>query len=640
MKFNIFNSSAPGRKYGRTTFDLTHDVKLTTDMGKLTPIFCEPVLPADTFRIRNEIYIRFAPMLAPIMQQIDCYVHYFFIPNRLLFKNWEKFITGGVDGTATIVYPRFKITPVFYGTLSTEDKEKYFGCGSLMDYLGFPPMVDINGKILDKIDNDVEFDSLPFLAFYLVWYRFYRDQNLDYGTNDEYNIVLPTEEEVEELVRGFDDGFIDPVEHRGIFNILFGLKYRAWEKDYFTSALPWAQRGPELMIPGITNAGGGSDGGELSIVADDDVDGIRMNLSGSNRGSDYKLELTDPLFYATGETAEEGKSEENVKRASNGMLGYEDGSQGRVVPLDNVKSGFSMSGYSDNSTIQNIADALKVVQSDVARMRADDADYGTINNLRRMFAIQRFTEAEARGGSRYPEWLQQIFGTNPGDYRLQQPTYLGGGKTKVVVSEVLQQSSTAATPDGAVSPLGDYAGRAVTAGSSRKIRRTFAEHGWIIGIMSVKPRSSYMQGLPRKFQKTDRFDFGNPYFAHLGEQEVKNSELFYMYNKDLNPAITNDGTFGYQSRFAEYKYAPNRTCGDFRGNLDFWHLTRKFPFLPGLDRAFIYMRPNDFNRIYAVQEEVVDDDGVVSTVPLDHLYVSVLIRCKAKRKLPRYGIPS
>lgn len=257
-----------------------------------------------------------------------------------------------------------------------------------------------------------------------------------------------------------------------------------------------------------------------------------------------------------------------------------------------------------------------------------------------MLQIQRFSEAEARGGSRYPEWLQQIWGTHPGDYRLQRPEYLGGSKTKVVVSEVLQQSSTSDTPDGAVSPLGDFAGRATTAGSSRRISAKFREYGVLIGVMSLRPRSAYMQGMTRKFGKYDKYEYGNPYFAHLGEQEVKNKEVFYSFAASTSdPSIGasfNEATFGYQSRYAEYKFSPNRVCGQMRGTLSYWHLTRKFSTPPALNRKFIYIDPQQNNDIFAVKN--IEDHPMGPSIN-DHIVGEVYFDIKSKRKLPRYGIP-
>lgn len=628
MAFNIFQSTAPGKKFKRTNFDLSHEVKLSSDMGKLTPVLCEPVLPDDTFRMRSELFIRFAPMLAPIMHEIDAYMHSFFVPMRILWKDTEKFFTGGVSGEEAPVKPFILLTPDSYAGLSDLDKRKYFGPGSLYDYLGYPLPCTDDGSMLRSIAHTVEIDPMPFLAYYLIWYRFYRDQNLDWGLGSLSSAVDLTEEMVEEFIQGFESGEVEFMS-TPFHKVLFSLQFRAWEKDYFTSSLPWAQRGPELMIPGISQSGG-SGSGSYEIVGDGNVES-RMVLQDPSVQVDagdfplraYGLRDDDPSYVNAA-----------FLRINDVGVPYD-----TDAPVSDLKGTTSLSG-------DDIAKALKIVQNDVARMQADDADLGTINNLRRMFAIQRYTEAEARGGSRFPEWLQQIWGTNPGDYRLQNPTYLGGGKTKVVVSEVLQQSATATAPDGAEMALGDFAGRAVTAGGTRRIGAKFREYGFLITILSIKPRSCYMQGMPRKYSLKDKFDYANPYLAHLGEQEVKNKELYYSFDDVSGGGTTvdlNDGTFGYQSRYSEYKFCPNRVCGDMRTNLDFWHLARKFASRPGLNRQFVYINPDQLTRIYAVEDQAIDADpatGDTYDYPLDHLYIQVYHHIIAKRKLPRYGVPS
>lgn len=630
MAFNIFQSTAPGKKFKRTNFDLSHEVKLSSDMGKLTPVLCEPVLPDDTFRMRSELFIRFAPMLAPIMHEIDAYMHTFFVPMRILWKDTEKFFTGGVSGEEAPVKPFILLTPEAYSKLTPLERRKYFGPGSLYDYLGYPVPSLPDGSMTPRIGTTVEIDPMPFLAYYLVWYRFYRDQNLDFGVGNASSADVSdvTEDMIEEFVQGFDSGevvFMSSPFHK----ILFSLQFRAWEKDYFTSALPWAQRGPELMIPGISQSGG-SGSGSFDIVGDGNVES--------------RISLQDPSVQVdAGDFPLSVLGEGNIGTEEFNTMALTTGNHSSIIP-NNTWAPISELKGTTNLSGEDVAKALKIVQNDVARMQADDADFGTINNLRRMFAIQRYTEAEARGGSRFPEWLQQIWGTNPGDYRLQNPTYLGGGKTKVVVSEVLQQSATASAPDGAEMALGDFAGRAVTAGGTRRIGAKFREYGFMISILSIKPRSSYMQGMPRKFQLKDKFDYANPYLAHLGEQEVKNQELYFDFNTNRQPGspTSNDGTFGYQSRYSEYKFCPNRVCGDMRTNLDFWHLARKFNDLPGLNRQFVYINPSHLTRIYAVEEQAVDSNegGATYEYPLDHLYIQVYHHITAKRKLPRYGVPS
>lgn len=621
MKFNLFNSTAPGKSFKSTNFDLSHEVKLTTDIGKLTPVLMEPVLPGDKWKGHSEIFIRFASLLAPIMHQVDCYMHFFFVPMRLAYKDTETFFTGGVDGTEQPVYPRVRLTPLIYESLGVEKAWKLFGPGSVADYLGFPPICMPDGKAKDRIFAPIEYDLIPFVSLYLTWYRFYRDQNSDYGVCLQTE-NLPTEEEIKELVKGVESGVVD-FDSSPIYELLFTHKFRAWEKDYFTSALPWAQRGPELMIPGI---------GQNSV----DVSDLRIGADSAGNNDVYFRINSPNLVDGANQYSFGGKTATNSQGVNVSLYGP--GNIANGAPGDILPANFEALEGTAEFDMRRIAENL-VIEGGASSGSVDAGD-GTINNLRRMLQIQRYTEAEARGGSRFTEWLQQIWGTSPGDYRLQNPIYIGGGKTKVVISEVLQQSATATTPDGSDSPLGEFAGRAVTAGSSRRFNCRFKEYGYIIGLLSIKPRSSYMQGFPRKYTKIDKFDFGNPYFAHLGEQEVKNKELFFEFSNGNK----NEETFGYQSRYAEYKFLPNRTCGDMRTQFDFWHLTRKFDGLPGLNNQFIYINPREQTRIFAVEEQFVAVDSSkaedVITVPLDHLFCQVYFQITAKRKLPKYGIPS
>lgn len=623
----------------RTTFNLSHEVKTSTDMGKLVPFFMEPIIPGDSFRVKTEVYLRLAPMLAPIMHQVNCYVHWFFVPNRLLWKDWKKFITRGPEGKSTPVYPRVKI-PVaeLNKPINQFWLNRWFGRGTLYDYLGFPTYTGFqDGKYINQFlsaSRDMEVDILPFLAYQRIWSDYYRDENLQslrgfYYTDEEF------EDNDENDMPPVGSGIIVPQESSQIMPFdpvldnFFALRYRSWEKDYFTSALPWAQRGGDVIIPGTSSGGGSIDPSSLVIqgngsivVNDSDVAfenprfgnaGGKFQINPASAGSNPRyLEVTDWGAYDYGET-----------------------------PISEITGQVSRLNI-DASTLAN---ALSIVESGQA-LDAGTFDEATINNLRRANALQKYLEAMARGGSRYIEQIQAIFGVKSSDARLQRAEYLGGGRTNVVISEVLQQSADSETPAGDPSPLGEFAGRGVSSGRTSSIRAFFEEHGYLVGVLSIVPRSGYYQGTPRKYTKFDCFDYALPHLAHLGEQEVKNSELFDSLT--LSDEVRN-GTFGYQSRYAEYKFIQSKVTGEMRDRLDFWHLNRKFANLPGLNSDFVTISPDETKRIYAVQEEteidaatgepVVDKDGVVQTVPTDHIFTQIYVHCGAKRELPRYGTP-
>lgn len=630
------------KKLKRTSFNLSHEVKTSTDMAKLLPFFCEPVIPGDSFRISTEVYARFAPLLAPIMHRVNCYVHWFFVPNRLLWKEWKKFSTGGPRGNSEPVYPRL-IVP--QRVLNDKAEQYYlnmlFGRNSLYDYLGFPTYVGYQGgKYVNQFLNatrDLEVDLLPFMAYQRVWSDYYRDENLD-PLNKFYDTDAEFEENDENEIPPLDSGFLTVFptpENKTSRRIqeIFALRYRSWEKDYFTSALPWAQRGSDVVIPGT--GGGSIDPSSLKIVGEGEVN------SGGFSSSDFSLDNLR-MYSALDST----QFPVGIFRSDS-----QDHFLGTGSNIVDVTSGAGIRGEAfSNQGVKvdaaTLANALSIVESGQS-LQNSGVDIGTINDLRRANALQQYLEAMARGGSRYIEQLEAIFGVRSSDARLQRTEYLGGGRTNVIISEVLQQSADTNTPSGDPSPLGEFAGRAVTSGNSSQVRRFFEEHGYLIGVMSIVPRSSYCQGLPRKYTKFDRYDYLIPNFAHLGEQEVRNSELYSSLSETLEQQ---NGTFGYQSRFAEYKFIPSRVTGEMRDRLDFWHLTRRFDAPPGLNKDFVTISPDETKRIYAVEEEtevdaatgepVTDPEtGEIKTVPTDHIFTQIMVHCTAKRELPRYGTP-
>lgn len=589
---SIFNSVKINRPK-RSTFDLSHDVKLTTDFGRLTPISCIPVLPGDVIKMRSESYIRLAPMLAPIMHRCNAYVHHFFVPSRLLWENFETFITGGKNGNELPVYPRLMVdskTLFLKGVAKTS---------TLWDYLGYPTLI---GSGVSSTANEVVVDPLPFLAYYKIWQYYYSDQNLE-------NYPIPDTWRFPDGVFDWDSmDFDEPIEGKRIMDELFALRNRCWEKDYFTSALPFPQRGDDVklpihgMAPVVANSSAfgndkfvNSKGNAVTGPVLMDKTGVFPNVSGSNGFIYNQLE---------------GSGSGTIRPGDDSMVG------------PGNKQGLS---YDPNGRLQ--ADLSSATET-------------TVNEFRRAFSIQRFNEAKARIGWRFWEYLQGIWGVRNPDSRLQRPEYLGGGKAPVVIGEVLQTSQTTSGTDG--SPLGDMAGRGVSSGNDNGFRRKFTEYGYVISILSVIPRSAYSQGWPRIFNKFDPMDYGNPYFAHLGEQEVKNGELFFDFSKahvvDNESGIeyenggSNGETFGYQSRYSEYKYIPSSFHGDFRSNMSYWHLGRLFNKTPALNPDFVTVHEDETSRIFNVE----DANGE----PVDHLWIQIFNNIKANRCLPYYGTPS
>lgn len=499
----MFNSISI-RRPKLNKFDLSHDVKLSCNMGDLVPVFLEEVVPGDRFKVNSEIMMRLAPMLAPIMHRVDVYTHYFFVPNRIVWNEWEDFITGGEDGLQAPTWPHFNADYIWFNAP--------YQSGTLYDYLGLPPLVN------QPAPGRIAFSALPFRGYTEIFNEFYRDQTLTTAISN------PKTSGVQSDVACMD------------------LQKRAWEKDYFTSALPFAQRGGAVSVP---------------------VDVI----------------YSDPA----------------IMRSTGGTFATGDDLQAKI--------GGSSSDIQTEGSLRDI-----IIEN------LDDAGID-VNNLRRSTAMQRWIELAARGGSRYVEQLLSFFGVRSSDARLQRPEYLGGGKQHVMISEVLQTAETGTTP------LGEMAGHGVSVGSTNSFTKRFEEHGYVFGIMSVLPRTAYGQGVPKHWLRSDKFDYYFPQFAHLGEQEVIEDEVY------LDPASsTGSDAWGYQSRYAEMKHRSGRFHGDFRNSLDYYHMARLFPSVPGLNQAFIEADPT--HRIFA------------NAVTTDHkLWCQIHHKFSALRPMPYYGEP-
>lgn len=525
MANNIFNTILARKpKYSR--FDLSHDHKLTTVMGRLTPIMCNETLPGDRWTISSEAMLRMMPMLAPIMHKVDVYTHYFFVPNRILWPNWEKFITGDPNDDELPPFP----------ILCDPENPITVEVSSTSDYLGLP-----TGEIRTPVS------ALPNAAFARIWYEYYRDQNLQTLEPEERFTV------------------IDGLQDNARVQSYMVNRLRAWEHDYFTSALPWAQKGDAINIPLQL-------GGTADVYYDP--------------GAEF-----GPQRWETANTGEPPTAGAAVWLSGSDQL------------RDQAGAGMAMD---PNGT-------YKVDGEDFDELQ------GTINDLRTAYALQTWLEKNARGGTRYVEFLLNHFGVRSSDQRLQRPEYLGGSKAPVVISEVLQMSDTTEE-----SPQGTMAGHGISVGSGRTINYRTEEHGYIIGIMSVVPKTAYQQGIHRHFTKFHTLDYAFPDFAFLGEQAIKNQEIFY----DPTPIFPdpNEQTFGYIPRYSEYRFQNSRISGQMRTSLNFWHLGRIFGSRPNLNAVFIQSNPS--KRIFAVEDSNVDN-----------LIVHNFCKISVARPLPKYGTP-
>lgn len=474
----------------RSKFSLSNFKLLSCNMGNLVPIGVLEVLAGDSIQQSTSALIRAAPLLAPVMHRVDVRIHHWFVPNRIIWEDWETFITGGPDGNDSSEYPTIDMG----GSGAA--------VGSLADYLGVPTGV-----------ANLEVSALPFRAYNLIFNEWYRDEDL-----------------VSELALSLASG-ADSTTATDLVNC-------AWEKDYFTSARPWEQKGPDITVPLGTSApvsGIGFEGAQGDLQHDQSV-----------RDSDG----SDPTYA---------------------------------------------DAWQDSSTASNNPRLLVRATTDAATTRPDvyadlsAASAVTVNTLRQALALQRIQEARARYGSRYVEYLR-FLGVRSSDARLQRPEYLGGGKQAINFSEVLQ------TAEGS-NPVGEMRGHGISAMRSNRYRRFFEEHGWVISVMSVRPKSVYMQGLFRHWNRRTKEDFWQKELQHIGQQPILNKELYADHS-------TPEGTFGYQDRYDEYRRQESSVSGEFRQTeLNFWHMARDFSGDPTLNGDFVECVPTE--RTFAVPSEDV-----------------------------------
>lgn len=540
-------------KPASNTFDLSHDKKFSMKLGEITPICLMECVPGDKFNITSTNLLRFAPLLSPVMHQSSVYIHYFFVPNRILWpkgfsstgtqvKGWEDFISGGEDGLSDPAFP----------TISPQSGFDTISSGSIWDYLGLPTGATAAATGTSYLGET--FSALPIAAYNKIYNEYYRDQNL-------VTTPLP-----DSLIDGDNTTLIysDGVSYKS------GMQKRAWQHDYFTSALPWTQKGPEATIPL---------GSTAPLLYGD------YGTGGANTDFTYMRGRysSDPAYYYTNLSG-------NLTTGSGGEL------------MDPTGSGF----MNPDITKTHVADLTQ-------------ASASSINDLRRAFRLQEWLERNARGGSRYIEIIMAHFGVKSSDSRLQRPEFLGGSATPVTISEVLQTSDNAAEN----TPQANMAGHGVSVGASKKVSYFCEEHGLIMGLMTVMPKSAYQQGLPKLYKKYDKFDYFWPAFQSIGEQPIYNEELYFDVSDN-----NNDGVFGYTPRYAEYKYIPSSVHGEFRNTLNFWHMGRIFDSRPSLNQDFIEMDNTEVERIFAVNQDA------------ENLYVYLHNKVEATRPMVYFGTPT
>lgn len=526
-------SKIPTPKAKRSRFNLSHSYKTTGGIGKLIPVLCREVIPGDVWNLNMSTLVRMSPTLAPIMHNFNIRTECFFVPNRLIWSDWQDFITGGQDGTLAPVKP-YLTAGTFYGRTDLAN--------SNYDYLSMPLLP--NGRAALPNDSTIRVDIMPLLALQLIYNEYYRDPNLD----TDYSRSFPVA-----------SGTYTPTASDPSLAELIRTKSRCWEKDYFTAALPWTQRGPQAQLP-ITASG------DVVLKSTGGPAILKNSLGGIVPGATL---TTD----------------------SNGYIGS-------TTPAS--------PGYIDPNHMWSSETTSSV----------------SINDLRRTSAIQRWLENNARGGSRYIEQILAHFGVISSDSRLQRPEFLGSGKSPVIISEVLQTSGS--NIEGQSTPQANMAGHGIGGGINHGCYRHFEEHGFIVCFASVVPRSSYIFGLEPQYTRFDKLQYAWPELARLGEQPVYQSEL------DSTASSSFSATFGYQPRYADYKYILSRTTGEMARTLSFWQAARRVNNVgPVLSSTFNHINQADFYNLFPAGEASADQQ----------FYMELYHNIKCSRKLPKYGTP-
>lgn len=523
-------SDAPAMYMRRTKFDRSHVYKTTFNSGKLIPVFVDEVLPGDTTRMSINYFARLATPIKPIMDNIYLDWFFFFVPNRLIWDHWQNFCFEQEDPDDSTDY----VIPTIAAAANSDNNY----VGSLWDYFGLP--VNTSGNI--------SVSALPFRAVYLIWNEWFRDENLQKSVKiqkGDANEVLDSSRVSDQPSWLFSSGTTIVSGH--------ACPPRGKRHDYFTSALPWTQKGP----------------------------GVDISLTGNA-----------PIMATT--NIEPAPHSPGIYVARDGASSTQFAAMTWDSSLSNVRSG---SVYADLSEVSAV----------------------TINGLRTAFQMQKFYERLARGGSRYTEVLRSFFGVVSPDARLQRPEFLGSFTKMVNVNPIAQTSATDDT-----SPQGNLSAYGVTASKFHGFTKSFVEHGYIIGFVCARADLTYQQGINKMWLRSTVYDFYWPTFAHLGEQAIELREIY------AQGTAADTTVFGYQERYAEYRYKPSQITGKFRssvtgGNLDVWHLSQFFKNAPTLNEEFITENP-PIERIIAVPTE-------------PEFLLDIGFRYTTVRPMPMFGTP-
>lgn len=567
-------SLLPRVDISRSRFDRSASVKTTFNTGDIVPFFLEEVLPGDTFNVKTSKVVRMQTLLTPLMDNLYLDTYYFFVPNRLVWQHWKEFCGENTE-SAWIPETEYAMPQI------TSPADTGWEVGTIADYFGIPTGV-----------ANLSVSALPFRAYALVMNEWFRDENL------QDPLVVPVDDAT---VAGVNSATFVTDVAKG------GKPYKAAKyHDYFTSALPAPQKGPDVTIPVSSGANLPVYGTGQPLFLSDGSNAYIWASAGAKTSAGSINNITPGIGYGTtsGPAGTISPTANIYVDASN----TDEPSKGKLLGLATKSIMDNEFPFVGNAGLVAINDGL--------------VSSATINQLRLAFQIQKFYERQARGGSRYTEVIRSFFGVTSPDARLQRPEYLGGNRVPININQVIQQSGT----ESATTPQGTVVGMSQTTDTNSDFTKSFTEHGFIIGVMVARYDHTYQQGLDRLWSRKDKFDFYWPVFANIGEQAIKNKEIYAQGNAE------DDEVFGYQEAWAEYRYKSNRVTGEMRSSyaqsLDVWHLADDYSKLPSLSAEWIQEDGTTVNRVLAVSDNLSSQ-----------FFADIYVRNLCTRPMPMYSIP-